>query len=247
MSETTYYPYLGSGKIYARAAGAASGLLDMGNASSLQIAIKDKPVTLQDFSKPGGGTYANVSRIDTATLSMTLNDLNKTNLSRALYGADSAVVSGTATDEVVTAYKNAIVPLAHPNAAAVVVKDSATGLITYVADTDYEVRAGGIFILDAGGITSAEALKVSYTYAAYSKVEAMVNSAIILELHFEGLNEANSGKPVIVDVYRAQLRPAKALSLLGDKFADLQVDATILIDTTKSGTGVSKYFRVLLA
>ena len=82
---------------------------------------------------------------------------------------------------------------------------------------------------------------------AYNNVEAMTSTAIVLELHFEGLNEANSGKPVIVDIYRAQLSPAKALSLLGDKFADLTVDAEVLIDATKTGVDISKYFRVMLA
>ncbi|MBK7314926.1 hypothetical protein [Candidatus Aalborgicola defluviihabitans] len=41
--------------------------------------------------------------------------------------------------------------------------------------------------------------------------------------------------------------PAKALSLLGDKFADLTVDAEVLIDATKTGVDISKYFRVMLA
>ena len=246
MTDTTYYPYLGSGKIYARVAGAAAGLMDMGNASKLEIVVKDKKVSLQDFSKPGGGTYASVSRIENATLNMTLNDLNKGNVARAIFGTDSAVLGGTVTDETVTAFKGALVPFAHPAPAAVVVTN-AGATVTYVANVDYEVRAGGIYILDTGAIVDASALKVDYTYGAYSNVEAMTAVAIVLELHFEGLNEANSGKPVIVDIYRAQLSPAKALSLLGDKFADLTVDAEILIDPTKTGVGISKYFRARLA
>jgi hypothetical protein len=144
------------------------------------------------------------------------------------------------------AYKGALVPLAHPNPTVVVVSNEAAST-TYVEGTDYEVRAGGIFILAAGSIVDAANLKVDYTYGAYAQIEAMTSTALILELHFEGLNEANSGKPVIVDVYRAQLSPAKALSLLGDKFSDLTIDAEVLIDPSKTGTGISKYFRVKLA
>lgn len=246
MTDTVYYPYLGSGKIYARIAGAAAGLLELGNASKLDFAVKENKQTLKDFGKPGGGVYASVTRIDSATLSMTLNDLNKTNVARALYGTESAIVGGTVVDEVVTAYKGALVPLLHPSPTAVVVTDS-TAVTTYTAGTDYEVRAGGIFILAAGTILDAASLKVDYTYAAYNKVEAMTTGAIVLEMHFEGLNEANSGKPVIVDVWRAQLSPTKALSLLGDKFADLAIDAEVMIDTTKTGTGISQYFRAKLA
>ncbi|MBK7314927.1 hypothetical protein [Candidatus Aalborgicola defluviihabitans] len=103
--QITYYPYLGSGKIYARVAGAAAGLMDLGNASKLEIVVKDKKVSLQDFSKPGGGTYASVSRIENATLNMTLNDLNKGNIARAIFGTGSDVAGATVVDEVVTAYK----------------------------------------------------------------------------------------------------------------------------------------------
>lgn len=246
MTDTVYYPYLGSGKIYARVAGAAAGLMEIGNASKLELAVKEDKQKLKDFSKPGGGTYATVSRVSEATLAMTLNDLNKTNVARALFGTESAIVGAAVVDEVVTAYKGAIVPLAHPNPTAVTVTTS-DAVTTYVANTDYEVRAGGIFILAAGAIADAASLKVDYTYAAYDKVEAMTTSSIALELHFEGLNEANSGKPVIVDVWRAQLSPTKALSLLGEKFADLEVEAEVLADTSKTGVGISQYFRVKMA
>lgn len=246
MTDTVYYPYLGSGKIYARAQGSAAGLMELGNASKLELAVKEDKQKLKDFSKPGGGTYASVSRISEATLQMTLNDLNKTNVARAVFGTELAVAGATVVDEAVVAYKGAIVPLLHPSPTAVTVSHT-TGTPAYVANTDYEVRAGGIYIIASGAITDAQALKVDYTYAAYDKVEAMTSSSILLELHFEGLNEANSGKPVIVDIYKAQLSPTKALSLLGDKFADLQVEAEVLADTSKTGVGISQYFRVKLA
>ena len=85
MTDTVYYPYLGSGKIYARAQGSAAGLMELGNASKLELAVKEDKQKLKDFSKPGGGTYSSVSRISEATLQMTLNDLNKTNVARAVF------------------------------------------------------------------------------------------------------------------------------------------------------------------
>jgi hypothetical protein len=246
MTNTVYYPYLGVGKLYARIAGAAAGLMDIGDVSKMDLAVKDDKKKQQDSSKLGGGVRAIVSRITEVTLNMTLNDLNKTNVARAVFGAESAVTGATVVDEAVTAYKGSLVPLAHINPTAVTVTNDAAA-ITYVADTDYEVRPGGIYILATGAITDAQALKVDYTHAAYDKVEAMTTGAITLELHFEGLNEANSGKPVIVDIYRVMLSPTKALSLLGDKFADLTVDAEVLLDPSKVGVGISQYFRVKMA
>ncbi|OGB58442.1 MAG: hypothetical protein A2503_10180 [Burkholderiales bacterium RIFOXYD12_FULL_59_19] len=242
MTDTVYYPYLGVGKVYARIAGAAAGLMDIGDASKLDLAVKEDKKKQMDSGKLGGGVRATVSRISEVTLSMTLNDLNKTNVARAVFGAEAAVAGATVADEVVTAYLGAIVPLVHINPTAVTVTSS-DAVTTYSGVTDYEVRPGGIYILPTGTIADGAGLKVDYTYAAYNKVEAMTTGAIVLELHFEGLNEANSGKPVIVDIYRAQLSPTKALSLLGDKFADLTVDAEVLIDTSKVGVGISQYFR----
>lgn len=244
-TDTVYYPYLGSGKIYARIAGAAAGLMELGNASKLEVAVKDKKIKLQDSTKPGGGVYASVSQIDTVTVQMTLNDLNKTNVARAVFGTESAVAGATVVDEMVTGYLGALVPLAHPNPTTVVVT-SADAVTTYAAETNYEVRPGGIYILPTSTIVDASSLKVDYTFASYHKVEAMTTGAITLELHFEGLNEANSNKPVIVDIYRAQLSPTKALSLLGDKFADLQIEAEVLKDPSKTGAGISQFFRAKL-
>jgi hypothetical protein len=243
MSDPSYYPYVGSGKIYTRVAGSAAGKLELGNASKIGLKVKEDKKPLKDYTKTGGGNYASVSRIDTVTLEIKAHDLNKTNIARAVFGTEAVVTGAAVLDEVITAYKGGLCTLAHPAPTAVVVTDSA-GTTTYVQNTDYEVRPGGIFILAAGVIPDGAILKVDYSFATYFKVEALTSSAQIIELFFEGLNEANSGKPVLVDVYRAQLSPAKALELLGDNFADLDIEAEVLKDTTKTGVGISQYFRV---
>jgi hypothetical protein len=246
MMDTSYYPYLGSGKIYARVAGTATGRMELGNASKLELAVKEDKQKLKDYTKPGGGTYASVTRVDSVTLNMTLHDLNKTNVARAVFGSEAVVTGAAVLDEVLVAYKGAMCPLAHPAPTAVVVTNTA-GTTTYVADTDYEVRPGGLFIPSTSAITDGQSLKVDYSFETYNKVEALTTGAQTLELFFEGLNEANSGKPVLVDVWRAQLSPTKALALLGEKFADLEVEAEVLKDSSKTGAGISQYFRARLA
>ena len=246
MADNIYKPYLGSGQIYARVAGAAVALLAIGNCSMFEPSVKEDKQTLKDYTKPGGGTYASVSRIDTVTVKMKLHDLNKTNVARAVFGSESAITGAAVIDEAVVAYKGGLCALAHVNPTAVVVTNSAA-TTTYVAGVDYEVKGGGILILDAGAITDLQALKVDYSFAAYNKVEGMTTGAVILELHFEGLNEADSGKPVVADFYRVQLSPTKALSLLSDKFSDLEVEGEVLKDPTKTGTGISQYFKIKMS
>ncbi|MGY8903718.1 MAG: phage tail tube protein [Burkholderiales bacterium] len=243
MTTNVYKPYLGSGQVYARIAGSAAGLLPVGNVSELTLEASEDKKTLKDYTRPGGGTYASVTRIENVTTKMTLHDLNKTNLARAAFGNAITIESDTVVDEAVVAYLGALVPLAHIGATDVVVTNAA-GITTYVLGTDYEVQGGGLLILAGGSIVQAAPLLVSYTFPDYSKIEGITQSAVILELHFEGLNEADSGKPVILDIFRAQLSPSKALSLLGDDFAELEMEAEVLKDPSKSGVGISQFYRV---
>ena len=241
-----YKPYLGSGQVYARIAGTALALLAIGNCSMLEPTVKEDKQTLKDFTKPGGGTYASVSRIDTVSVKMKWHDLNPTNVARVIFGSEAVVAAASVIDEVGTAYKGGLMPLAHVNPTTVVLTNSAA-TTTYVAGVDYEVKGGGLLILEGGSITDGQSVKVDYSFAEYTRVEAMTTGAVILELHFEGLNEADSGKPVVLDVWRAQLSPTKALSLLGDKFSELDVEAEVLKDPSKTGTGISQYMRIKMA
>lgn len=243
---STYKPYLGSGQVYARIAGAAVALLAIGNCSEFEPMVKENKQTMKDYTKPGGGTYASVSRIDTVSIKFKVHDLNATNVARAIFGAQASVAAGAVVDEPVLAYIGGLSALVHVNPTSLAVKNSA-GTTTYLDGKDYEVKGGGILILAGGTITDAQALKVSYSYTDYSRIEAMTSGAVTLELHFEGLNEADSGKPVVGDFYRVQLSPTKVLALLGDKFAELDMEGEVLKDQSKTGAGISQYFRIKMA
>lgn len=106
------------------------------------------------------------------------------------------------------------------------------------------VRPEGIFLLDgAVDLTNGNPLYVSYTYGAYAAIEALTTRAAELELLFGGLNEADSGKPVPVNIWRCSQGVTSSLALLGSSFGSLQVSGSVLQDPTKTGTGVSKYYR----
>jgi hypothetical protein len=185
-----------------------------------------------------------VRRITGVTLAMTLHDLSPENLAMALYGTTEAVAAGSVTDETVTAQVGALVRLAHTGISNVVVQDE-TDTTTYTAGTDYEVRPGGIFILSTGAITDGETLHVAYDYGAQDVVQALDGAQGTYELVFEGLNEARSGKPVIVDVWRARFGAAGTISFIGDDYAGLEISGKALKDTSKP-SGTSQYFRVTL-
>ena len=243
MIEKVYKPYIGAGQVYARVKDSAVPLAPIGNVSELKLGIEEESKTLADYTHGGGGTYAKVSRITGITLTATLHDLNKTNLARALYGDGNEVQAGTVTDETHTAYKGGLLRLAHPSPASVEVK-AAEGDTTYTAGTDYEVRPEGVFILPGSTITDGAQVKVNYSYTAYDLIETLTRSGVVLEMSFGGVNEADSGKPVVVDLFRVSLGAAKEVSLIGDDFASLQLEGNVMVDSTKTGAGESRYMKV---
>jgi hypothetical protein len=238
------YSYIGSGKIYMRDLSGSGGLIEVGNVSKLDIGTEEETKELRDYRSPGGGVINEVRRITGVTLAMTLHDLSPENLAMALYGTTEAVAAGSVTGETVTAQVGALVRLAHTGISNVVVQDE-TDTTTYTAGTDYEVRPGGIFILSTGAITDGETLHVAYDYGAQDVVQALDGAQGTYELVFEGLNEARSGKPVIVDVWRARFGAVSTISLIGDDYAGLELSGKALKDTSKP-SGTSQYFRVTL-
>lgn len=233
--------YIGKGKVYIKEEGATAALAEMGNCTALALSITEDVKKALNYQTAGGGTLNEVRRIESVVLSMTLQELSRENLARALLGSESAVTGDTVTDEAITGYVGQLARLAHPNPTSVTVTGTG-GTPTYVAGTDYEVRAGGIYVLSGGSISNGTALLVDYTYATYDKVEALVNSNKVYQLFFEGLNEAQSGKAALVDLWRVRLGASEQLALLGDEFAELTVSGEVIADSTKAA-GTSQYFR----
>lgn len=239
------FSYIGVGKVYLREAGAAAGLVEVGNCSALAFNVNEDVRELKDYTQAGGGTYSEVRRIESVEATMTLHDLNASNLARALFGSTSAFTATPVVDEVLIGYPGAFTPTAKPidtSVAPVLTNSGATQ--TYVLGTDYTVTPSGIEIPATGSaITTGQSLRLDYTPKAGNAVEALTNSAKEYELFFAGLNEARSGKTVNVNAYRLKLGAAQNLALIGDDYAALELTGKVLKDTTKTGVGVSQYFK----
>lgn len=119
---------------------------------------------------------------------------------------------------------------------------------TLTLNTDYEVTASGVRILTGAlvFVTAGEPMVASYTPYAANLVQALTQSGKEYEIVFEGLNEARSGKPVIVKVFRGKLGAAATLPFLGEDFGALEMTGKVLKDTTKVGAGVSQYFTAAI-
>lgn len=235
------YSYLGSGKVYLREIGAAAGLVEIGNASSLSFSVSEETKELKDYTQAGGGTFNEVRRISAVECSITMNELSPANLARALYGSATAITTGTVTDESHPgAYKGALVPTTYLATSITTVK---VGAVTKTLGTDYEVRNGGIYIVPTGTIVDNDTVLITYTKAASDVVQALVNSGKEYELVFDGLNEARSGKKTRVNAYRVKIGAAQNLGFIGEEYAALEVTGKLLKDTSITGAGLSQYFK----
>ena len=241
----TYKPSMTVGQVYARPYGSAAAPMPIGNVLELALEHKEQVIKQPDMSRLGGGTHAEVRRIEEVTVKMKLADINVVNLARATIGTLQAVAMGTVADEAHVATLGGLVRLAHIQPTTVVLKK---GVTVVAAAGNYEVRPEGIYILPtATDLTAADAITVAYSYGEYAAIEALTTKAVELELTFGGLNEADEGKAVLVEIWRASQGVTKSLALIQDKLGALDVEGTVLMDPTKVGVGISKYYKTSMA
>lgn len=237
--------YIGKGKVY----------LDgrqVGNVTALNFNITEDKKELKDYTSAGGGNYNSITRISAVELAMTLSDYNAENLAAAVFGSSSSVTATTVTDESISAPASLT---GNPLVATEFVIDTDQTVTvtsdpagtTYVDGTDYTVGAAGITIIDGGAISASSPLLVDYTKKAVDVVEALTGSAAEYVLTFDGLNEAQSGTPVVITVHRWKPGPAADLAMIGDEFAELSLSGDALKDTAITTPGLSQYFKVQAA
>jgi hypothetical protein len=236
MITTKEFSYIGVGQVFI--GGRPAGNCSLGN-----LRQQEETRDLRDYQNPGGGLANSIPRIQSVEFALTMRDFVAENWALSTSGSHSNVAAGSAVDEPHTAKLGHLIRLTHMDPADLVVVDAATELVTYDLGTDYEVSAAGIVPLASGAISEDEDLFVSYDYSARRVIEALTQSGQEYEVTVAGLNEAQSGKPVVIDIWRWKPGPAQEVPLIGDDFGEQAVAGRILRDTSK-GAGVSGYYRV---
>ncbi len=236
------YSYIGKGKVYLSKRG-TNKLRFVGNCEKVELSFTEETKELKDFTQAGGGVSNSVSRIDKVELGLNLFDYSPENLAFAMYGENAVLSAGSVAAESHILYQNHLTKLNYSHVSNVGVTDTVSGT-TYQQDVDYEVTNAGIFILETGNIANGSDVTVDYDYGASNVIHALMNSGDEYQFVFDGLNEAQSGKKVVLEVYRVKFTPAASLSFLSEDFASIEVTGTALSDNSIIGSGISKYFKV---
>ena len=112
---------------------------------------------------------------------------------------------------------------------------------------NYELRPEGLWIFDtATGLADSDTISISYDYADQVVIEHLTAKTAELCLRFGGLNEADSGKPEVVDMWRVSQGVTKQLALIKKGFGSIEIEGTLLQDPSRQGVGISKYMRTTL-
>lgn len=232
------------GSMYLREKGAAAGMLNVGNASDLSLAINEDKKTQRNFQQAGGGNIASISAITDVTASVTVLSFQPSTLAVALRSLVNTVAATSIVSEAQTAYLEGFIELdAVPDLTTIVVNDVGA-VTTYVEGTDYEVKTDGIIILEGSNIPDGDPIEVTYDSLESYTIEGITLSSVEYEVYFSGFNDADNGKAVGVKFHKVKFSPASALALISEDFGELPMEFEVLADTTKNGTSDSQYFNV---
>ena len=249
MSLQTQVSYIGKGEVFIQKRGTAGAkMVPIGNCSALQFGIAEEKKELKDYTRTGGGLLDSVTTIKSVTASMSVSNLSPENLALATRGTTSAVASATVTDEAhADILLGSLIRLAKvPDVTATVtVKKGATVI---ASAGNWEINGAGLWIAAApADLLANDDITVSYTALAGDVVQALTTSNEEYTLIFSGLNEARSGKPVIVTGHRLKFSRAASLDWVAADFGQLEMSADVLADATVTGSGLSKYMKIEMA
>lgn len=239
--------YIGKGVVHIKDR-STGGFRFLANVAKLTQSFETEEKSIPNNTAAGGGKWDSLTRVKAAKASAEMYDLSAENLALATNGSVSAITATPITAEALTVTAiGEIIPTAKmiDTSVAPVVKDE-TDTTTYVLGTDYTVSAAGITPMGST-ILAADVLHVGYTPKAGSAVEMLTSAAHEYTLMVDGLNEADSGKPVRITMHRAKPAATSGLDYIGDDFATLPVDFELLADTTITTAGLSQYAKIELA
>lgn len=249
MSTTTATKtFSGAGRVYLAkrgTTGVTGKFVHLGNAPQLKIGLKTDNEDLYESMSGNQLLMKRIPRKKTADVSLQVTNADMANIALGLYGTNEAVSSGTVTSGDYTAYLNGEIDLGKVNVSLVVIKDAATGLITYEVNKNYTVDAdfGTVHFFTTAeqtakgavaNIAEAEALHINFSYAAFDRVNAFTTTGDEYVLIMEGINISESGQKFKVTVHRFIPEPMKDWSLIDDKTQTIDISGAALADTSRA-------------
>lgn len=225
----------------------------VGNCPELKIGMSIDYIEHNESYTGQSQTDLKIVKTKSTTLNFTLEDWNKDNLALAINGTANSVAAGSAivgeTLNGSTSPKvGEVYVAAKRNGTAIAVKDSTGTPKTLTKDTNYSIDPYSMTIemlnTSTGGPFTGP-LKVDYTPGAMNEI-AMFNAASTeYFLRFVGMNMADSGKNVTIDLYKVQLSPTTELNMIAEDLAQLPMEGAALIDLLRPSNATLGQFGAI--
>ncbi|MBQ4838843.1 hypothetical protein [Pseudoalteromonas luteoviolacea] len=245
MQKTKNRSFQGRGSIYAEEIGANEGLLPLGNCNGLELSISEESQDMIDFENPGGGVLDTVSRVNQISASITSTSFSPRNIAIALRGLVNTVSGVAVAAEEHTVKLDAFTPFKKiPDKSKTITVTDSAGTKTYVEGTDYKVRNSGLIALSSGSITSDSIIKVTYESMTTHNIQGITQQGKEYRIIFDGLNEADTNKPVRLTFLRIRFSPADALSFISEDFSSVPLNLNVMKDESVIDTGESQYIKI---
>jgi hypothetical protein len=122
------------------------------------------------------------------------------------------------------------------------------GTTTLVLNTHYQRTRSGIEALAGGTQFDAygTALSVGYTKNAQYMIQALTDAGTEYLMVFDGLNEVDSGNPIVARLHRVKFSPTSGMDLIGDEFGELTLSFAVLKDEGITTAGLSRYMQIAM-
>lgn len=236
---------LGAGALYFDrfdANGNPTGERHLGNCSAFTLSTTVEKVEKYNSMVASRSLYKSVVKQIKAVGKITMQEFDPANLALGLLGEEGVITQNLATGVAVNGlkvFKDKYVKIGdYRDITSVIVKDGATGLITYIADTDYTIDAptGRIYIPSTSSIVDASTVDITLSAPAktYTKVVGAQVANVEGFLRFVG--DPSSGPAYEGEFWRIALSPEGDIGFIGDDFSSFGLNFECQDDSTKHPT-----------
>ncbi|MDK4689698.1 hypothetical protein [Kingella negevensis] len=235
MAQLVKQYYSGQGMVYA--APFVGGTVQthkarwIGNVPNLELAVEVEELSHKESHSGSRLKDFTLRKELAAKFKLTMEDFSTDNLAMAFAASVAVVPKGKVTDE--TSPTDLAVGdnwlLSKQKIAKLVIKDSTSSPVTLQVGMHYSVDEtfGRVEIFDVSGLKLP--LLATFEHEAADVLDLLVAKTDNYYLRFEGLNTADGNRPVLVEIFKASVPPAKMLSLINDELASFELEGDVLL------------------
>lgn len=236
--------FKGVGVVHAQRNGVANApMRDLGDVEQFKIANRNSSMTWKQHRRPGGGNLHRQDNLEGVDLSVQMQEWPADNLALVLQGKVIELEAETVTGEPIVLQPGSLCPTEFPGAANIVL--TKTSDLSVIPNSAVEITAAGVRVPEGSAvITAATPATIAYTSTVAQRVEPYIEPGAEYKLVFDGVNEADNGRPVVVTIWRWKAPPAEELALIdAENPGKLLSKGEVLADFTRPAAE-SPFYRV---